>query len=184
MKRVDLTNVQESGDFQRPSAGGYICTITKVEDYPMDEKTGKGDYLRIYFDIAEGDFAGYYKGLRERFAESKYIGSYVRSYKEAAWGMFKRFCSAVSNSNGDFIFDGNEHRDEQTLTGKKIGIILGEEEYYSNAGEKKTRLYVHSECSIEKIMENDFRIPKLKELKDNDMGFINVPAGTNEEVPF
>ena len=32
MKKIDLTNVQEAGEFNRPGAGAYICTIVKVED--------------------------------------------------------------------------------------------------------------------------------------------------------
>ena len=55
-------NVQaSSGEFARPTAGGYICKIMDVEDVPMDANTGKGDYLRIEYDIANGDFAGYFK---------------------------------------------------------------------------------------------------------------------------
>lgn len=184
MKAIDLTNVQESGDGQRLPAGGYVCAITKVEDIPLDKKTGKGDYLRIHYDIVEGEYTGYYASLRERFPESNYIGSYIRSYKEKALGMFKRFCSAVSKSNGNYVFDAKTNSDEQSLVGKKLGIILGEEEYYSNAGEKKTRLYVKSECPVEKIESGDFKVPALKKLDEADTGFINVPEGTNEEVPF
>ena len=184
MKKVDLTNVQESGDSQRPTPGGYVCKITKVEDIPLDKKTGKGDYLRIHYDIVEGDFAGYYDGLRERFPEGKTIGSYIRSYKEKALGMFKRFCSAVSKSNGNYVFDAKTNSDEQSLVGKKVGLILAEEEYYSNSGEKKTRLYVASECPVDKIENGDFKVPLLKKLKEDDTGFMNVPEGTNAEVPF
>lgn len=184
MRSVDLTNVQESGDFQRPKPGGYVCAITKVEDFPLNEETGKGDYLRIHYDIIEGDFAGYYDSLRKKFPESAYIGSYVRSYKETALGIFKRFCSAVSKSNGNYVFDAKTNSDEQTLVGKKLGIILGEEEYYGNDGKLKTRLTVVSECPVEKIEKGDFKIPPLKKLKDDDMGFVNVPEGSDVEVPF
>ena len=62
MKRIEnYENVQaSSGEFARPTAGGYICLITNVEDVPMNAQ-GKGDYLRIEYDIADGEFKGYYK---------------------------------------------------------------------------------------------------------------------------
>ena len=185
MKTLDLTNVQESGDNQRPAPGGYVCQIVKVEDIPLDPKTDKGNYLRIHYDITEGDFAGYYAGLRERFPESSTIGSYIRSYKEKALGMFKRFCSVVSNSNGNYVFDAKTNSDEQTLVGKKVGLVLGEEEYYSNAGELKTRLYVVREYTVDDIHGGKFKTPDLKKLNQDNDGFVSTIApGTNEEVPF
>ena len=59
MKPIEnYENVQaSSGEFARPTAGGYICKIMDVEDVPMDSKEkGKGDYLRIEYDIADGEF--------------------------------------------------------------------------------------------------------------------------------
>ena len=183
MKSIDLTNVQESGDYQSPTPGGYVCQIVKVEDIPLDQSTGKGNYLRIHFDIVEGDFAGYYAGLRERFPESTTIGSYIRSYKEKALGMFKRFCSAVSKSNGDYVFDAKTNSDEQSLVGKKIGLVFGEEEYYSNSGEKKIRPYVVREYTLEDIAAGKFKVPELKKLKeDND--FTAPAASAADNIPF
>ena len=186
MQEIDLTNVQESGDYKKPRAGAYPCVITKVEDVPLNQDTGKGNYLRIHYDIADGEFKGYYAGLRKRYPDSNTIGSYIRSYKQSALGMFKRMCSAVSHSNGNFVFDAKTNKDEQTLVGKKIGLIFGEEEYYSNAGELKTRTYVYSECPIDKIASGDFRVPELKKIKEeqNVNDFVNVAPGTEGEVPF
>ena len=42
MRSIDMTNVQEAGDFQRPGAGAYICTITKVQDGWGKLKSGEG----------------------------------------------------------------------------------------------------------------------------------------------
>ena len=43
MKNIDLTNVeaQQSGEFERPQAGGYIIQLGAVVDEPVKE------YLRI-----------------------------------------------------------------------------------------------------------------------------------------
>jgi hypothetical protein len=132
-----------------------------VED--IDDK----EYLKVEFDIAEGEFKGYYAKTREDHPDWDWMsaGRYVKSYKKAALPMFKRFCSAISKSNGSFIFDGNSvNADEKTLIGKHIGLIFQEEEYYSNSGDKRTRLNVYSECAVDKISEQ--KVPKLKALKE------------------
>lgn len=160
MKKIDMTNVQEAGEFKRPGAGAYICGITKVEDVSDKE------YLKVTYDIIEGEFKGYYKEMRENNPEWAWAGAYVKSYKTAALPMFKRFCTAVSRSNGNFVFDGNTvNADEQTLVGKKIGLLLGEEEYYGNDGELKTRLIVVREFSIDKL--NEQKVPEIKKIKED-----------------
>ena len=186
MKKIDMTNVKESADYSRPAPGAYICTISAIEDI------AKKEYLKVTYDIAEGEFKGYYSEMRNNNPDWAWAGAYVKSYKSAALPMFKRFCTAVSRSNGSFVFDGGKvNADESTLVGKRIGLLFGEEEYYGNDGEKKTRLYVAREFSVDKLAEQ--KIPKLKEIKEDDAGsapsgnindFANVPANTPEENPF
>lgn len=159
MRKVNLNEVSEAKEGSRPQAGGYICKITKVED--LEDK----EYLRIEYDIAKGDYEGYYQGIADKFG---YWGaSYIRSYKEKALPFFKRFCSAVSKSNNGYVFDGNTNADEQTLVGKLIGLVLGEEEYVGNNGELKTRLYVYNEMAIDNIVNEKFKVPALKKLPED-----------------
>ena len=40
-----------TGEFSRPTAGGYCIEILAVKDVPMNAQTGKGDYLKIDYDI-------------------------------------------------------------------------------------------------------------------------------------
>ena len=181
IKNID--SVQEAGDSKRLPAGGYICKYTNVED--MADK----EYLYMEYDIAEGEYKGYYKELEERL--DFWGGKCFRSYKEKALPMFKRMCSAVTKSNKGFIFDGNKHADESTLIGKKVGMILGEEEYIGNDGSVKTRLYVVREIPVEDIKAEKFKIPPIKKLPETegtsqtpDDGFMNVPIDADEETPF
>ena len=183
MKSIDLTNVQEAGEFKRPAPGAYICGIYDVEDVANKE------YLKITYDIIEGEFKGYYKEMRENNPDWTWAGAYVKSYKEAALPMFKRFCTAVSRSNGKYVFDGGKaNSDEKTLKGKKIGLLLGEEEYEGNDGTIKTRLYVVREFSIDKIAEQ--KAPELKKLKvdgpsiTGNEGFMQVSDAEAEEIAF
>ncbi len=188
MKKVDMTNVKESGDFTKLPAGAYICSIVDVEDVSDKE------YLKVTYDIADGEFAGHFNDIRKDHADWTWVGAYVKSYKTTALPMFKRFCSAVSKSNGAFVFDGNTvNADEKTLIGKKLGLILREEEYYSNSGELKTRLIVHGEFPIADLDKQ--KVPDVKRLKGATRpaaseapatadGFMNIPEGVDDEVPF
>ena len=180
MRAIDTTNVKEAGDFSRPAPGAYICTIISVEDVADKE------YLKVTYDIAEGEFAGYYSDMRTNHPEWTWAGAYCRSYKQAALGMFKRFCSAVSKSNGNFVFDGNTvNADEKTLAGKKVGIVFQEEEYYGNDGEKKTRLVVNKEFPVSEI--GNQKAPKKKELPVEETNFDPTKftaADGVEEIPF
>jgi hypothetical protein len=94
--------------------------------------------------------------------------------------MFKRFCTAVTKSNPGYVFDGQINTDEKTLIGKGIGLVLGEEEYYGNDGEKRTRLYVAREFPIDDF--GNQKVPALKTVKDETTtGFTPL---TNEPLPF
>ena len=181
MKSIDMTNVKEAGEFKRPAAGPYICGIVKAEDF------SDKDYLKITYDIIEGEFKGYYKGLRSENPDWAWAGAYVKSYKDKALPMFKRFCTAVSRSNGTYVFDGGKtNHDEKTLKGKKVGLLLGEEEYIGNDGSVRTRLYVVREFSIDKIGEQ--KVPELKKLKEEDKPKESTSTEWNdadeEELPF
>lgn len=180
MKRIDMTNVQEAGGSKRLPAGAYICKISDVEDVPAKE------YLKVTYDIAEGEFAGHYGRLREDHPDWAWVGAYVKSYKTKALPMFKRFCSAISKSNGSFVFDGNTvNADERTLIGKRVGLLFQEEEYYSDSGEKRTRLIVNREFPIDKIASQKVPAPKL--LPEDPRGaeeFVAVAPGAAEEIPF
>ena len=180
MKKIDMTNVQEAGEFRRPEPGAYHCVIKAVEDISDKE------YLKVGYDIAEGEYKDYYTNLRKDHPDWAWSGVCVKSYKQSALPMFKRFCSAISKSNGGYVFDGGAvNSDEKTLIGKHIGIVLQEEEYYSNSGDKRTRLIVYSECPVDKIA--DQKVPKLKALKETpSSSFVNegFTASNEAEVPW
>ena len=171
MRKINMDDIQEAGDFRRPTAGAYICVITDVIDIQDKE------YLKVGYDIDAGEFKGYYTELREAHPDWAWCGAYVKSYKQTALSLFKRFCSAVSKSNSE----------EQTLVGKKIGLVFQEEEYYGNDGSVKTRLKVFREFPIDKLDEQ--RTPDKKTLPKETPTAANaadvfVKAGVDEELPF
>ena len=183
MKKIEnYENVQAiSGDFARPTAGGYICKIIDVEDVPMNAQ-GKGDYLRIEYDIADGEFKGYYKEQNDRWG-GNWNASFIRSYKEKALGMLKHFTNCIEQSNAGYEWDWNE----KGLIGKFVGLVLGEEEYKNSAGEIKTKLVVSQVKTVEDIKNANFKVPAPKKLavenSSNDFAEF-TPINNDDTLPF
>ena len=154
-------NIQaSSGEFARPGNGGYILEIVNVTDVPYNAQTGKGDYLRIDYDIATGDFKGYYTAQNERFGGGKWYANVIKSYKEKALGMFKHFTNCIEESNPGFKWNWQEDK----LIGCRFGATLQEEEYLNNEGEVRTKLVVKDIKTVKQIMDGDFKVPTTKKL--------------------
>lgn len=167
MKNIDWNNVEAVEGFKRIEAGGYICGITAVEDVESKE------YLKLEFDIIDGEFKGYYRDLYDR--KGFWGGTFIRSYKESARGFFKKFLNAVEASNPNYKFCN----DEKTLRGKSVGLMLGYEEYISNNGDVKERIYVADILPISDITMNNYIVPKLKKIQCNETyGGYSQPAST------
>ena len=165
-------NVQAStGEFARPSAGGYICKIIDVTDVDHNPNTGNGQYLKIEYDIADGDFKGYFKEQFDKWG-GDWKANFVRSYKEKNLGMLKHFTNCIEQSNAGYEWDWNE----KGLIGKIVGLVLGEEEYQNNAGEIKTKLVVKNIATVEDIKNGNFKVPAPKKLA--------VTGRTNEFTEF
>ena len=186
MKPINnFENIQAStGEFSRLKPNGYICKITDVEDIPLNAQ-GKGDYLNIEYDIADGEFKGYFKEQFEKW--NKWNGTFIRSYKEKALGMFKHFINCVEESNGGFSWNWNE----RALIGKVIGLVIGEEEYVKKNGEIGTRMYVKDIKTVEQIKNGDFKISDLKKIDGSNASteissFVPnlTPISDDDELPF
>ena len=180
MKAIEnYENIQATGgDFARPVPGGYVCEIVRVEDFPLCKETGKGDYLKIEFDFADGELKGYYADTYKKF--NYWGGKFVRSYKEKALGMFKHFTNCVEDSNKGYTWDWNE----AALAGKKIGIVLGEEEYTGNDGAIKTCLEVKAIKTVDEIQRGDFKVPPLKKLKSTTSPAVPIADETDDDLPY
>jgi hypothetical protein len=189
MKKIENYEIVQasSGEFARPTAGGYICKIIDVEDVPMDSKEkGKGDYLVIEYDIADGDFKGYFKAQFDKWG-GNWNASFIRSYKETALGMLKHFTNCIEASNAGYEWDFNE----KGLIGKVVGLVLGEKEYRNKAGELKTKLVVSQIKTVEEIKKGDFKIPAIIKFEEETTtetpentftGFGN--SALDDDLPF
>lgn len=186
----DWTKVEAMNEGgSRLPAGGYVIRIRSVLNVVMKE------YLTIEYDIAEGEYIGYYAALNER--AHFWGGHFIRSYKKKAAGFFKSFLNAVEASNDNCVIATAEGVDENRLIGKALGVVLGEEEYQGNDGSVKKRLYVAAVLPADRIRSGDFTVPAFKKLESMNTpptsGVIDttvaVPspesfAALEEDVPF
>lgn len=174
--------------------GGYICKILNAE---IQENTW-GDKLVISFDIAEGDQKDFYaKNYKAQDGEDKkWKGNYRVSIPKddnseednKVMGRFKTFVQRIEDSNPNYHWDW----DEKKLKGKLIGIIFNEKEYSFEGrnGFFTNPIYT---ATVEEIKEGKFKVPAPTYLKQGSTantetsqgdGFMNIPDGFGEELPF
>lgn len=165
MKALDLTNVQatQGGKFARPTAGGYVIGIVNVEDVPERE------YLKITYDIAEGEFKNYYYDMKQRTGYD--LPVMYKSYKDKALGFFKAFIDAVTESNPGYKWNN----DERTLCRKLVGCVLREEEYRNCDGEIKVSLKPDVFYPAADIREGKFEVLPKKTLVNAAGSAYNAP---------
>lgn len=189
MLGTNMSNVDAAGG-NRPGPGGYICQIRRAMN-----KADK-QYVEIEYDIAEGEYRGYYEDLSQR--RGFWGGKFRRSYKENALPFFKSWIQTVQECNGGapgLVIGDFEDVDESKLPGCLIGIVYGYEEYYGNDGKLKQRpdLYNAEFLPLEKIRAGEFTVPELKLLENNPAqpasgGVVDTTAGfepvRDEDVPF
>lgn len=183
MKKINWSNVTESGG--QPTKDGYICRIIAIDD---DEEK---EYLKVYLDIAEGAYAGYFQDLYDRYGF--YGLTHIRSYKDTAKGLFKKFLSILEKSNQGFVADAFDN-DPQKLLNLQIGAVLQLRRYTKNNGLDGTQLRVAEVCTTGDILANNFKVPDdLDERKSiqtatvtpqANYGFVNVNADSEEGLPF
>lgn len=153
--------IPDAAEYDRPKPGGYIGVIVDYIDYSELDQNGKGMYLKLYWDFAEGPFTGSLNEANIRLGYWFGYGTFIRSYKEKALPFFKAFKTCLEVSNPRYVFRTDNL---DAMTGKRIGIVLGEEEYRKKDGSVGTRLYVSEVRSVKAIQEGDFKIPDLKRL--------------------
>lgn len=169
----DDVEAQGNEEYKRLVPGGYVCRITKVEDNP--EKS----YLYIEFDIAEGEFTAYGASCLERMGFTPL--KMYRSYTDKAAGMFKGFTQNVEQSNPNYKWEWKE----QSLVGRLIGIVLGEEEYIKKTDGSVGTRFNAKDKSVDAIRNGKFKIPEKKLLPQNQNAAPTFSAlDDDSDLPF
>ena len=201
MPKINMRDYEEAtastGDYQRMGAGGYVAQIQAVRtDGPASYGKGRIDYVnskeyvKLIYDIAEGDFAGRFSDDYWSGEDKDYGHQIFLSWKNM--GAFKGNIQALDESNPGFDALAAFQADRWELfIGKKVGIVLGDEEYRANDGTVKTRLGLPRLKSVQDIRAGKFKVPAPKKLKDDDQGYNAAPAKADvsesvydEDIPF
>lgn len=186
MPKIDMNAYQaataNNGEFERMPAGGYVCAIQAVRT----SGTGYGNktidyiaekqYVKLIWDIIEGDYAGRYSDDYWSGEDKDYGHQFYMSWKNL--GAFKAVIQALEESNPGFdAMAAFEADNWQLFIGKKIGLVIGEEEYRANDGSIKLRYTLPRAKSVQDIKAGKYRVPKLKKLEEEQA----VTAPTNDK---
>ena len=192
-KPNSFDDVNAGGEFTPIALGGHHAVIVSVKE--QKSSTGK-DMVVVALDFAKNDSQpGYFKDQFDKDTRSEkkwpYQGvQYIVT--EDADGKcsrsFKGFITSFERSNNVTTNWGDKFVNQ--FKNKKIGVVYGEVEEEYN-GEIKTRHRIRWFCEDAKADSQN--VPEKKyytgtinkpAVKPNDDGFMNIPEGTDEEIPF
>lgn len=188
-------NARYTGGEKLP-VGAYVAKIMNVRYTPGEN--GNSDRIDVQFDIAEGEYKGFFKKqFDENTAEDKkwkgktsiYVPKDDGSEKDG-WtkNSFAKWTNALEDSNTKYKWDW----DESKWKGLSVGLMFAET---GNVIEGKEVVYteVRYPLSVEEAKKPDIKIPAIKKRNGYtgnktsapvDNGFVNVPDGVEEEIPF
>ena len=185
-KPAGYDEVQASGDFTPIELGGHKLVIKKIEDV----SNGVVSYLKVMYDTAQDDiqpnyFAEQYKNDTR---DTKKWGGVINIFPTDRDGRtskkLKQFCTSIERSNNSQIEWGAKF--EQSIVGKVVGGVFGEEEYLDTANNVKTARKLFWFRSVDGIQ--DAKVPNKRTLEGTDTnapdGFVNIPDEIDEDLPF
>ena len=188
-------NARYTGSAKLPE-GAYVANIMNVKYVPGEN--GNSDRIDIQFDIADGEYKGFFKKQYEENTQedkkwkgktSVYVPSDDGSERDG-WtkNTFAKWTNALEDSNSKYKWDW----DESKWKGLKVGLMFA---LTGNVIEGKEVTYteVRYPLSVEDAKKPDIKIPAIKKRNGYtgnsssapaDNSFVNVPDGVEEEIPF
>lgn len=178
---------EKATSFAPLPAGGYVAKIinAKIEEYSW------GSVLVIAFDVAEGDYTGFFA---KQFGENtsvdrKWKGTYritipdeSSEYFDSQKRGFNNLVFSLEDANSGYHFDWNE----KTLKNLYLGVLFRKKEWEWNG-----KIGWTTECcscvSANEIRSGNFKIPKDKPLPKQS--FSQAESGFNsvaddDDLPF
>ena len=159
--------VFSGNSFERLPAGGYVCRILEVKV----DKTQKGkQYIKLRFDIAEGEYSGFFQKRWNADAQSQY----TRKWK----GIYKIFLPVFNGDNDAYMNDIAIYKgrintiarcnnlpepdiergyDPDIFKNCLVGILFRDSMYMGNSFTEPAFLE-----DVQKIRSGDFEIPAPK----------------------
>lgn len=181
---------------QKLPAGGYVARIKDG----FIEKTKYGDRLAIEFDIAEGEYAGYYQADYERSANSQYGQKWRGVYRayvpdDSGTGsdnfnknIMNNVIASILSSNPSYKWNW----DERTLKNLVVGVLMREREYEFENG-KRWGVECFKLTDANAIRSGNFEVPPPRTLRRNsainnnrqyEASFEMPPLPTDADAPI
>lgn len=176
-------------EYQQLPHGGYVLKIVGAEE----RQHKGGSSLVVAFDIAEGDYEGYYKQNfdSQKQEDKKWRGTMWVSLpkddgsEQDEWTLrrLKTIMQNIEDSNTGFHWDW----DEKKLKGKFIGGLFRNEEYEKTNGDIGTTVRCCQFTTVENIRNGKFKIPADKTLSgksNSNSNYGTIPSVEDDELPF
>ena len=168
IKRPNNWNeIQEYTDRPKLALGAYVCKVKKA----VVQNNGYGDQLCILFDIAEGNYKGFYEeDFKANTQQDKKWKGVLRVWipkddgsEKDEWTKrsFKGFVTAVEKSNPGYQWNW----DEASLAGKFIGVLTRQEEWEYN-GKHGWAVRPFKALSVDAVRNGEYTIPVEKPLRN------------------
>lgn len=155
MPNIDLSKVEESTgmSFEQLPAGAYVCKITGIE-HDMSKQ-----YVRIFWDVAEGDF-------KDHYSQSQWPPCDIASYKEAALGMLKHKLHCLIDSNIGFDAESAFKQDDwDQFTGKLFGAVVRDRLYTKRSGEDGKGIEIGTWYRVSEIQRGEFKLLGVRDAR-------------------
>lgn len=192
MKQFNKFERKEQTEFELLPKGAYVIKFLSVKE---EENANKGNrYLKIAFDIAEGEYKDFYKKLFDNSTKEDkkwpndaviYITSPDDNSEQWIIDNFNKFMTAVEDSNKDYHWNW----DESTLKDKLVGA-----KFCIEQSEYDGKIYDHTKAkwfiAAQKIRDGKYgQLPNDKLIKSTSSsssspaneGFKTVDES---EIPF
>lgn len=178
---------------ERLPAGAYVCEILGVK-YQKGED-GKSDSIALQFDIAEGEYKGFFKKQYENSTQEnkKYKGKTIiycpvdDGSERDNWtkNSFAKWTNSFESSNEGYAWDWHEEK----WKGLVVGIAFGD------TGTKidgKDIVYTEPRYAVpvKSVRDKKVKLPQFKskngygEGSSTSTDFVNIGAGVEEELPW
>lgn len=172
--------VKEFTDRPKLPLGAYVCKIKQAS--VLD--SGFGDQLCILFDIAEGDYNGYFtRDYAENTNANKKWRGILRVWlpkddgsdkDELTKRTLKGAITAIEKSNPGYLWNW----DETSLAGKLIGVVFRNEEW-EYEGKTGWSVRPFRAISADTVRAGEFTLPKDKPLKNKTAsGYADTTYGS------
>lgn len=179
--------------FEQLPKGAYVIKIMDARE--EQNRNNNGTHLTVSFDIAEGDYEGFYSNqyIANTNEDKKwprdamyYLTIPADGCNEYIWQNWNTFFADLEDSNNGFIFAGDPRELKNKLLGAKFNI---EQTEYQGKVYSHTRM--RWTCVAEDVrqgkagsMPADKLVEQAPPVSGSGTDWMKVPEGIDEDLPF